>query len=62
MVDPAGLDDSGEYRCVLENRLGSIEAIFKVTVGDFFDDGKRIGSEGGPTVGFIATLYQNYES
>ncbi|KAJ1372054.1 hypothetical protein KIN20_034113 [Parelaphostrongylus tenuis] len=48
VVDPAGLDDSGEYRCVLENRLGSIEAIFKVTVGDFFDDGKRMGgNEGG---------------
>ncbi|WKY16551.1 hypothetical protein Q1695_001309 [Nippostrongylus brasiliensis] len=43
VVDPAGLDDSGDYRCVLENRLGSIEAIFKVTVGDFFDDGKRLG-------------------
>ncbi|VDM57183.1 unnamed protein product [Angiostrongylus costaricensis] len=45
VVDPAGLDDSGEYRCVLENRLGSIEAIFKVTVGDFFDDGKRLGGQ-----------------
>ncbi|PIO76360.1 immunoglobulin I-set domain protein [Teladorsagia circumcincta] len=49
VVDPAGLDDSGDYRCVLENRLGSIEAIFKVTVGDFFDDGKRLGVLDGPT-------------
>ncbi|KAK5975524.1 Fibroblast growth factor receptor [Trichostrongylus colubriformis] len=48
IVDPAGLDDSGDYRCVLENRLGSIEAIFKVTVGDFFDDGKRLGVHDGP--------------
>ncbi|VDO48010.1 unnamed protein product [Haemonchus placei] len=49
VVDPAGLDDSGDYRCVLENRLGSIEAIFKVTVGDFFDDGKRLGALDGPS-------------
>ncbi|VDO19481.1 unnamed protein product [Heligmosomoides polygyrus] len=47
VVDPAGLDDSGDYRCVLENRLGSVEAIFKVIVGDFFDDGKRLGVDDG---------------
>ncbi|KJH40908.1 immunoglobulin domain protein [Dictyocaulus viviparus] len=44
IVDPTSLSDSGEYRCVLENRLGSIEAIFKVFVGDFFDGGKRISA------------------
>ncbi|VDM74468.1 unnamed protein product [Strongylus vulgaris] len=56
VIDPSGLDDSGEYRCVLENRLGSIEAIFKVTVGDFFDDGKRITGDVAPHVS-VSDIY-----
>lgn len=38
VIDPANPEDSGDYRCLVENRLGSIDAVFKVTVGDFFEN------------------------
>lgn len=41
VVDPASPEDSGNYRCLVENRLGSIDAVFKVVVDDIFEDNKE---------------------
>ncbi|CAD6194372.1 unnamed protein product [Caenorhabditis auriculariae] len=36
-IDPADRSHSGNYRCVVENALGSLDFLFEVTVDDYFD-------------------------
>ncbi|CAI2356642.1 unnamed protein product [Caenorhabditis sp. 36 PRJEB53466] len=37
VIEPVDSSQSGVYRCVVENSLGSLSFAFDVTVGDFFD-------------------------
>ncbi|CAI5456115.1 unnamed protein product [Caenorhabditis angaria] len=36
-IEPAAASNSGVYRCVVENSLGSLSYTFEVSVGDYFD-------------------------
>lgn len=41
IIDPATKSDTGEYRCQLENAYGSLDAMFHVTVDNYFDESKK---------------------